>query len=315
MPTHETYRCPDCQAPLYTLPVQLECSGCGRTYPVEEGLADFSGGIYYDSFPGEQQLEAAAVAGLAQEFAGTRQRIALYYLPRLSALPTRSGRLRILDAGCGNGLSVDLLRGGGFDAWGVDPSALRRWQWRERDSREYLATAPGDHLPFPSSFFDAILCSGVIEHVGVTETGGGTYSVTPLPDRDVRRRAFLAELVRVLAPGGTVFLDWPNGGFPIDFWHGVVGGAARWHRRDEGFLPTYYEVEKLVAAIDRSLVCRPEPPAGRLQFQQVRSHWYGRVFSPPMKLLTSAMTLWPRLARSPLNPYLVMRITAPPLRS
>jgi hypothetical protein len=55
----------------------------------------------------------------------------------------------------------------------------------------------------------------VIEHIGVAETGVPKYSVRPLPDRDDQRAAFLAELFRVTRAGGVVFLDCPNGAFPI----------------------------------------------------------------------------------------------------
>jgi len=114
-------------------------------------------------------------------------------------------------------------------AWGNDPSALRKWQWRERMWRERLSVADGGSLPFADGFFDAVLASGVLEHVGVAESRTGRYEVRPLPSRDAVRRRFLTELFRVTAPGGTIWLDFPNGAFPIDFWHGDRPGAARRH--------------------------------------------------------------------------------------
>jgi hypothetical protein len=49
----------------------------------------------------------------------------------------------------------------------------------------------------------------------------------------------------------------------------------------------------------------------RLRFRQVRQHWYGRAFALPMQLLFAAMDRIPRLARSGVNPFLVIRLTKP----
>ena len=65
---------------------------------------------------------------------GAVSRIQGFYLPLLRRLARERGPalpLRVLDCGCGNGLSVDLLNEAGLDAWGNDLSKLRRWQWRE----------------------------------------------------------------------------------------------------------------------------------------------------------------------------------------
>jgi hypothetical protein len=43
--------------------------------------------------------------------------------------------LAVLDCGYGNGLSVDILRGQGMDAWGIDAGRSRHRQWQQRQAR------------------------------------------------------------------------------------------------------------------------------------------------------------------------------------
>lgn len=241
-------------------------------------------------------------------------RIQGFYLPLLRSFARERGKalpLRVLDCGCGNGLSVDLLNEAGLDAWGNDLSKLRRWQWRERRFRERLSLADGARLPFPDGFFDALICSGVLEHIGVRETGGETYRVVPLPARDAAREAFLVELLRVLTPGGRLWLDSPNGAFPVDFWHGARAGAARFHGPQEGFLPTVREVRSTVARIGPDWRVQPISPHRRLRFEQVGRHRYGRLLRGPAALFLAAMAApglgW--LAGSWINPYLVLEIS------
>lgn len=289
--------CPSCRAELRG----DTCAGCGARYPIEHGIIDFSGGKYYDQFDENTPLPEEHLAGLRGEVEGAAARIDDFYLPLLKA----RGAKTVLDSGCGNGLSVDLLNAAGIEAWGHDLSSLRKWQWRERSRRDRLAVADATRLPFADASFDAVLSSGVLEHIGVREMGGDRYTVEPLPDRDEQRTRFLAELARVVRPGGSLFLDFPNGAFPIDFWHGTRAGGARWHSRDEGFLPAFADVVRLV---DPGLDVKPVPPFGRLRFKQVGRHWYGKLFAVPMSLWLRAMGVLPWLAKSALNPYLVVEI-------
>jgi SAM-dependent methyltransferase len=308
---HPVLVCCGCKGRLETAAGHLSCAACNVRYPCADGIADFSGGSYYDNFPGPEVLTDANRQGLANE--RETSRIEDFYVPLL-ARPGGSRRVsRILDSGCGSGESVDLLNRRGFDAWGYDLSALRKWQWRERERRDRLVVAGGASLPFPAGFFDAVIASGVLEHIGVSEEGGTRYRVRPLPDRDERRREYLAELLRVTAPGGRLLLDFPNGSFPVDFWHGVNPGGARFHSPGEGFLPTVQQVRLLCARIDPSLVLSVRSPEGRLRFRQVSTHWYGRAFRAPVRLLQRLMSTrtFGFLASSPLNPYLVIEITRP----
>jgi SAM-dependent methyltransferase len=283
----------------------LRCDRDDITFPVTDHIADFMRGAYYDQFDENTVLTLEHRQALERENDGAIARIKDFYLPLTGA------NLRILDAGCGNGISVDLLTTAGHDAYGIDSSALRRWQWRERVHRERLAVADGAKLPFADAYFHVLLCSGVLEHIGVEESGGDEYRVKPLPNRDEARRVFLAGLLRVLAPGGTLYLDFPNGAFPIDFWHNTRGGSARFHSIHEGFLPTFAEVVQLANDLDPRISVTAISPNGRLRFRQVRQHWYGRAFVLPMQLLLSAMDHVPRLARSAVNPFLVIRLTKP----
>lgn len=303
------YFCPKCHCGLQIETGGLCCPCCDAVYPLTDEIADFSGGTYYDEFEDQDQLSESQAVGLEHEVSGTRTRIEEYYLPRLAALDS-SGAPKVLDCGCGNGLSIDLLIDGGIEAWGNDVSRLRQWQWRERRHRERLCITDGSNLPFADSFFDVVISSGVLEHVGVEEHGAPNYSVKPLKNRDELREGFLRELVRVTRPEGHLWLDFPNGAFPIDFWHGDSAGAARRHSLNEGFLPTVAQVRRLVASVDPDARVRALSPAGRLGFRQVSRHTLGRLLAPAARLFLTAMKIpglrW--LAASSLNPYLVIDI-------
>jgi SAM-dependent methyltransferase len=299
-------RCPSCHTGLAGSSSGLTCPTCHRTYPVENDIADFSGGKYYDTFDASTRLSADAEKGLALEVDGARRRIINYYEPRLR----ERSAIRVLDCGTGNGIAVDLLNERGFEAWGADLSALRKHQWRERVRRDRLVVADIASLPFPDGYFDAVIASGVLEHIGVAEARIPHYTVKPLPSRDAERRSALEQLLRVTSPTGTVFVDFPNGAFPIDFWHGDTPGEARWHSLAEGFLPRFREVASLCRAIDPRLKVRAVSPHGRLQFVQAVAHWYGRLLSLPARLFFLTMRMKPMswLARTALNPFLVIEI-------
>lgn len=292
------------------MPVEeaLTCPACDRAYPIDQGIADFSEGNYYDHFASQDELTPESIEGLQSEMAGAGGRISDFYIPLL-----RSSGPRVLDCGAGNGLSVDLLHAAGYEAWGVDSSRLRKWQWRERTRLEHLVVADALRLPFSDHYFDAVIASGVIEHIGVVEARNPTYVVQPLPDRDERRLQFIRELLRTTRASGAIFLDCPNGRFPIDFWHGESPGSARLHTPWEGFLPSVKDIRRLTLRIDPRLNVEVLSAHRRLQFHQVRRHWYGRAFARPAELFLrmTRLHVFRFLAGSILDPFLVVRITRP----
>lgn len=302
-------RCPDCRHPLKRCAILLGCPGCGATFPVEDGIADFARGSYYDSFGGAECLSCGECRGLGNEIAGTAARVVDFYLPAALARQKLERPFRVLDSGCGNGIAVDLLGEAGIEAWGNDVSALRKWQWQERKFRHRLVVADTRQLPFGDGAFDMVISSGVLEHVGVEEGRNPGYFVKAQADRDRQRLAFLEELVRVLAPGGALYLDFPNGAFPIDFWHGDQPGGARFHKMSEGFLPKTGEIRRYLAKLGHFRV-DPQSPLERLRMRQVGAHWYGRLLQWPMKALLKAMQLpgCGFAAGSFLNPYLVLKV-------
>jgi SAM-dependent methyltransferase len=119
--------------------------------------------------------------------------------------------LRTLEVGAGVGLSVAVARHRyGADAIGVEPGAAEYGGTLDV-AHEILARAGlpaecivegvGESLPFPDASFDVVLSSNVLEHV-----------------RDPAR--VIAEMVRVLKPGGHLQIVVPNYG---SWWEGHYG--------------------------------------------------------------------------------------------
>jgi SAM-dependent methyltransferase len=97
----------------------------------------------------------------------------------LDALPSTA---RVLDAGCGEGVIVEEYAGR-IAISGIDANY----------ASDHVTQASLGSLPFPDGSFDHALCLDVLEHL--------SYEEQP--------RA-LAELHRVLRPGGELFVSVPN---------------------------------------------------------------------------------------------------------
>ena len=118
----------------------------------------------------------------------------VYERRRLERLEMALGRsvagARLLNVGCGTGGFNELARSVGADAWGVDASLEAAPIAALRAPGRILGAA-AEELPFSTASFDVIYCYSTLEHVA-----------------DAARA--VREMVRVLRPGGFLYLHTPN---------------------------------------------------------------------------------------------------------
>lgn len=182
---------------------------------------------------------------------------------------------RVLEAGCGTGIGARLFRSEG--ATGVvcldysnqaldaarrltNDSAIEYHQWD-------LNKTP---LPLPSEAFDVVVCLEVIEHIENQE-------------------GLVAELYRVLKPGGRVLLSIPNKAFE-DEWIRINRFRNIYHVR----VPTREDFEKLLCRFTDITFARQidfvgstviedgrTPPSGNFAFQtpQINRDMAGVIFA------------------------------------
>ena len=147
-----------------------------------------------------QRRKAAVVRGHEDEVARRRMARARRVRDRLEAIRPLPADARVLDVGSGAHGLVFFF--GAEQSVGVDPLAAHYrplfpfWQ-----ARVPTLAAGGEALPFRSGAFDVVLCDNVIDHAEG-------------PERIV------AELARVLAPGGLLY-------FTVNVHHPVYGAASR----------------------------------------------------------------------------------------
>jgi SAM-dependent methyltransferase len=111
--------------------------------------------------------------------------------------------LHALEIGCGAGSLLHRLRESGLDIVGVETSAQRIAEGRGAYGPLPVEHVSGPALPFPDEQFDVVLSFDVFEHI---------------PDSD----RHLAEVHRVLKPGGWYLLQTPNK------WTNSIFETIRW---------------------------------------------------------------------------------------
>lgn len=177
----------------------LECKACGETAAAPETFLSGQcarcvrcGSIGVFNLPSVQTLQAFYARFNDDYTAGMGER-AQTEMPRRHAAKLRLVRQRVpggrlLDVGCGEGEFLRQAVAAGFDAEGCDFGLRRDYPPGVRVSEGRLDSPGG--LPYPDATFDAVTSWAVIEHV-----------------RDPA--AAMAELRRVLKPGGFLFCETP----------------------------------------------------------------------------------------------------------
>lgn len=100
------------------------------------------------------------------------------------------GKGRILDIGTGRGELLRVARDQGWSPVGIEPSASFAAH-AEQHSGVEIRRQPLDQCGFPEASFDVVILAGVLEHL---------YN----PAESI------AEIARILRPGGALFVDVPN---------------------------------------------------------------------------------------------------------
>ena len=230
------------------------------------------------------------------------RRVENYVVPWLCQAGRPLSDIRLLEDGCGLGHTVAELISVGVDAYGIDPGK-RSERWAELGLEGRLLVADGTRLPFASNSFDAVTSSGVLEHVGEgrEDTKRGQHR---------HEAAYMEEILRVLKPGGRALVAHPNGAFPIDFWHGYKGRRTplRLHIPYEAWMPNARRIETWLSSNPTLGALRFLPPADYLAFERVRTTWYGRAFSRVVRKWFTVIDRYPRLAASPLSPWLISEL-------
>jgi len=113
------------------------------------------------------------------------------YLRRPGAPMNRDSEARVLDIGCARGYSTAVARELGFDAYGVEPSAADA-QYARDELGLPVRTGTLEQAGFAAGFFDAVVMWSVLEHLSAPMTT-------------------MAEIARILRPGGIVNIFTPNG--------------------------------------------------------------------------------------------------------
>ena len=167
----------------------LQCANCGLVFidplPGESELCS----LYLDYDVGESDPP------FASELAWTRRSRAPVFREILDELVAHGARGRLLDVGCSFGLLLSMAKERGFEPCGVDLSLNAVRYARDRLG---LSVHQGTLFDarFPDGAFDVVTMVGVFEHV-------------PNP------RETLAEIFRVLRPGGIFIVQVPNANFNL----------------------------------------------------------------------------------------------------
>jgi len=172
-------RCPACQGSIRQDSRAFLCGGCGKTFPIDNGLARFVDAQFYAHTFGYQWHKWARTRW-GRESELTFQRKAGFSAAELA------GKM-VLDVGCGTGRFADVVSRYGGRVVGVDLSSAAEVAAQNLRDRETVTIFQADvfHLPFAPESFDYIYSIGVLHHT---------------PDCEAAFKA----LPRLLKPGGKI---------------------------------------------------------------------------------------------------------------
>lgn len=246
-----------------------------------------------------ERLEATALRGQSPQDYIRYQMLAAESLVGRMRPFLPPGQLRVLEVGCGTGGISLYLASQGFKVIAVDrqqyeAEAVRTAREFSREHRIPLdvSLADGAALPLGSATIDCVVCSNVVEHLDD-------------PERT------LAEMLRVLVPGGLAFVDFPlflnvygghiDDSIRVPWFHLLPAAwveAALRRRQAERDRCVFLTLNRITNARFRRI-------ARRLGFETVhfgRAHY---LTHPGRKFVVSLLASWQR--RSPARAWRALR--------
>lgn len=135
-----------------------------------------------------------------QKYFQARDYLDLHLAESIKILMKERNLKKVLDVGCGTGRLVKFLNENGFETIGCDvvEEALKIAQ--RINKKNSIIKASATKLPFTDRSFDLVIAISLIEHLTKNEA-----------------KKFIAEVKRILKPGGSVFLITPNFSSPLRY--------------------------------------------------------------------------------------------------
>ncbi len=215
------WRCPRCRSELSDNVDSYACAPCAARYEILEGIPDFrlSGSVWVDfdedinqarklvqavppeDVEGSVRWIFAARQHGGRELAERRTRQVMEAPARLKGefgtwlAPLTDGRDGFIDLGCGGGMLLTAAAGLGTNGIGIDVSmvwlVVAKRMISAAGGHPILAAAESEALPLADASVPGVALLDVIEHVG-------------------DQAKTLAEINRVMAPGGFLAMATPN---------------------------------------------------------------------------------------------------------
>ncbi|MCI0410118.1 MAG: methyltransferase domain-containing protein [Acidobacteria bacterium] len=138
----------------------LDC-GCGKRYPIEEGIAQFMSQDYTASFSFQWFAQRDS-----PENATRSRRVKEDFLKCLGVEAEELKGKRVLDAGCGRGTLTEVLSDHAAEVVGIDLSDGVRVAASRTRGKAGVSILRGDilNLPLAEESFDGIFSTGVLHH-------------------------------------------------------------------------------------------------------------------------------------------------------